>query len=108
MEETYRRELVHGCSEAGDDAVYRRGMAEACACWVAETLSWSLESALRQDETWGSGTQRQRHLHRLEVLVGALEETGHLPALHATTRALARCLRERWPEAEMPLYPAFR
>ena len=108
LEATYRAELVRGCPAAADDAAFGRALVHACAYWTVTTLSWSLIDALTEDQRWGISSLRPRHRLRLDTFVAASETFGHLPALAATARALAGQLRERWPEAEMPLYPPFR
>lgn len=110
IEAVYRAELVRGCPEASDDALFYPAMSHACAFWTIMTLSGDLESALKEDGRWGLSTLRQRHPLRLETFVRVARRFGHLPALTDTARALAEKLRALWPgpESEMPLYPPFR
>lgn len=108
LEATYRAELVRGCPAAADDAAFGRALVHACAYWMVVTLGWHLIQALTEDQPWGISSLRPRQRLRLDTFMAASETFGHLPALAATARALAGRLRERWPEADMPLYPPFR
>jgi hypothetical protein len=112
MEAVYRSELAQGCPAAADDALFRRGVVEACAFWGLVTcLGWyDLEKMLEEDRTWGISTQRQRVLLRAPIVARLAAEAGYLEALGVAFAALAERLRALWPPeaAEMPLYPAWR
>lgn len=110
MEAVYRSELVKGCPEAGDDTLFYRAVAEACAHWALETAQWHLLEALKEKGEWGIATMRQRLLVRFDLLAVLTEELGYLEALGATARAIAARLRALWPPGadQMPIYPAFR
>ncbi len=109
LETAYRTELVTGCPEAADDALFSQALVALCGYWTTRTLAWSLAGALEKDETWGISSLRPRVMLRLDTLVAASEQFGRLPSLAATASALAKKLRSLWPpEAEMPLYPPFR
>ena len=111
-EVAYRAELVQGCPEAGDDAIFHRALAQACALWSLTTLTTGgelgLPRVLEADGDWGIASGRQRHLLRLDTLVTATERLGHLPAVGDAAFQLRERLRARWPGVEMPLYPPFR
>ena len=109
LEETYRTELVRGCPEAGDDALFFPALMHAHAYWAIATVSWDLEEALKEDSRWGLSTARQRHPLRLANFAEAAEQLGVLPALAATAHALELKLRSLWADGEdMPLYQPFR
>ncbi len=111
MERAYRTELAHGCPAARDDARYARAVAEACAHWLVD---WWLRSPmarlLEEDFEWGTGTDRQRLLVRLEVVTQVTREAGHLEALGDQAEAMSHTLHDRWDAnlAPLPLYPAFQ
>lgn len=109
LEATYRAELVAGCPEAADDALFFPALVFANAYWAIASVSWSLEKALKQDDRWGLSTVRQRHPLRLANFAEVSEQFGILSALAATARALEAKLRALWAEGEdMPLYQPFR
>ncbi len=109
LEETYRAELVRGCPEAGDDALFFPALVHANAYWAIASVSWSLEEALKEDSPWGLSTERQRPPLRLANFAEVSEQYHVLPALAATARALEAKLRGLWADGEdMPLYPPFR
>jgi hypothetical protein len=126
MEATYRAELVQGCPEAGDDAIYGRAFVAARAQWtmghVCEHLfgDFGDAPALERDGFWEGNlteaeravkpTVRQRVLILLENLASTAEEFGQLPAIGAAALEMAACLRARWrpSEYQLPVYPAFR
>jgi hypothetical protein len=109
LEAAYRAELVKGCPEAADDALFFKALVAMCGYWTTRTLGWSLAGALEKDESWGISSMRPRALLRLDTLIVASEQFGHLPALATTASHLVMKLRSLWPpETEMPLYPPFR
>jgi len=109
LEATYRAELVAGCPEAADDALFIPALVSANAYWAIASVSWSLEEALKEDDQWGLSTVRQRHPLRLANFAEISEQFGVLPALAATARALEAKLRALWADGElMPLYQPFR
>lgn len=106
MEDAYRRELVAGCPQADDDAIYRRAVALACA-WGAIGTWWP--KLMQEDGEWGLATHRQRVLLRFYIFGRLTEEYGQLEALGRWVDLLGSLLREAWGEVEeMPFYPAFR
>ena len=109
LEAAYRAELVRGCPEAGDDALFFPALVHANAYWAIASVSWSLEEALKEDSPWGLSTERQRPPLRLANFAEVSEQYHVLPALAATARALEAKLRGLWADGEdMPLYPPFR
>ena len=109
LEGAYRAELVQGCPQAGDDAIFFPALVHASAYWAIASVSWDLEEALKEDSRWGLATARQRHPLRLANFAEAAEQFGVLPALATTARALEARLRVLWADGEdMPLYQPFR
>jgi hypothetical protein len=111
VEQIYRAELANGCPAASDDALFNHQLVLACASWALASFEFydDLGPFWEQDSTWGTSTTRQRAIARLELLAETTAEFGQLEALGATVAALARRLRQRWPDVEpMQLYPAFR
>jgi hypothetical protein len=108
MENHYRMELVRGCPQAQEDPVWEQALANICGYWLFDTLSWHLEPALAEDQSWGIASLRQRILARLEAFISASETFGHCPAVRAAAGRLLYTLDKRWTETEsLPLYPAF-
>ncbi len=106
METAYRRELVKGCPAAADDARYFRGVADACAYWMLETLAHLLSRAALYEEPKGISTNRQRILVRLAAFIQVADRSGHLQDLRQTLASLLEELRRRWRD-DMPPYDAF-
>jgi hypothetical protein len=109
MEDAYRHELIKGCPEAGDDALFYRAVVEACAYATIAMWRWAFP-ALEADEEWGLASWRQRILRRLDILAETAATFRHLEAVGETSGRIATKLRSIWPpEADaMPYYPAFR
>jgi hypothetical protein len=108
MERIYRTALLAGVPEASEDVRFHTALTAACAHWTAVTTAWHLERALKENDTWGLATLRQRVVFRLEGFAATTAEFGYLPALGSACAALAQRLRTEWgDEAEMLLYPAF-
>ena len=106
MEDEYRNELIAGCSEAGDDALYRQAVLFACA--KGAVGSW-WPGQMEEDNEWGIATHRQRVLLRYYLFARMTEEYGQLEALGRWVDLAGVKLRETWGEvADMPYYPAFR
>ena len=109
MEAAYRTELSRTCAAAGDDVAYARGLAAACAAWMAVTLL-NVPRVLERDKPRGAVSFRQRILASLEEFERASRELHAFPHLGATTRRVARHLRLRWSDAAetLDVFPAFR
>lgn len=109
MEAAYRAQLARGCPMANDEAQFQQELSCACAYWLIRTLAWNTEHALKEDNSSGISTVRQRHLMRPAAFADRCEPLGHLPALTALARSIAVALHDRWPDTEpMPVYPPFR
>jgi len=107
-EDRYRAELARGCSQAQDDALWERALAQMFAQTVLNRIAWDLEYALREERTWGRSTVRQRMLSRLEGFVTTAHSLGQLPALRGLMEQVFAVLHARWPDTPpMPVYPAF-
>ncbi|GHO56880.1 phosphotransferase [Ktedonobacter robiniae] len=110
METVYRAELVKGCPEAADDALFYRGLVGACITWALSfhAMMRTLEKMLEQDRLLIALTDRQRFLLYLNSAVQACASFGYLHAVGDTLHACAKQLTQRWPEAaNPPYYPAF-
>lgn len=109
MEVLYRAELGTACAAALDDTAFETALAAVCGYWTLSTLTWHLESALKEVGVWGISTIRARVLARLEMFVGVATERRCLEALCAAMNALYTRLGGLWSESSpLPLYPAFR
>lgn len=109
MESLYRSELILGCSDAQDDNIFQDALVAMCGYWLLKTLERHLESALKEDQTWGIASLRQRILARLEAFVSTSEEFSRFPAIRATSNRLLDVLGKRWPDVlPLPVYPAFQ
>jgi hypothetical protein len=110
MEQTYRAELSRGCPEAGDDKLFSRAVAEACVYWMLEWYVMApLTNILEHDRHLVAATDRERYLMRSDVVAKTTEEAGHMEAIGATMRAMAKKMRMLWHDVEeTPLYPSFR
>ena len=110
MENAYRAELVKGCPQAGDDAIFYRAITEACAYATIAMWQWAMPSTLIEYEEWGLSSCRQRILRRLEILAETTMTFGHLEALGAMARKIREELCRRWPPEvqTMPYFPAFQ
>jgi len=110
MEQVYRAELVKGCPEASDDALFFHALVDGCAAWLAQWDKWlPLAELLQADVPGDYVTSRQKTLFRLNTFVHMTKEYGHLEAMGETTQRVLVKLQERWSaELEaMPYYPAF-
>jgi Phosphotransferase enzyme family len=108
MERAYRAELVNGCREAEDDALFESALTDVCGFWLLSTLGRHVANAIEADRTWGIATMRQRVLARLEAFVATADEFDRRPALRGVAARLLESLRKIWLDvAPLPLYPAF-
>lgn len=109
MEAAYRTELVKGCPEGKDDRRFFNAVAEMCVYWMLEWFRIDpLPYSMERDRVIVAATSRQRYLLRAEIVAQITEETGHMEAIGATFRVMAKKMCERWPDTEeMPMYPAF-
>lgn len=109
MEAAYGAELIKGCSDAADDILFYRAVAEACVYWMLEWYQMDpLAINLEKDRHIIAATGRQRYLMRSDVVAKTTEESSHMQAIGATIRAMAVKMRELWSDGEVPYYPAFR
>ena len=62
--------------------------------------------ALEKDRDWGTTTIRPRVLTWLGSFIDAAARVDELPRLRSLASALRTVLRDRWPSAVAPSYPA--
>jgi thiamine kinase-like enzyme len=108
MEQAYRSTLARVVPIAEDDQDFRRESALICVAWLVDSLAWLLESALREDRTWGISSNRARILHYLGTAIERMTETGVLPRIRDLAAVWQDRLRAIWPDSQ-PLapFPAF-
>jgi len=106
MEAAYRAELVTGCPEAAEDAIFCAALVDACAWWMLAlvTTYWPLAEALHEDRRWGIATMRQRQLLRLDTFATATEVYGHRPALGELAFETAAQLRAPYRDGVSSAY----
>ncbi|HLO16461.1 MAG TPA: hypothetical protein VK206_16635 [Anaerolineales bacterium] len=108
METSYRAELVKGCPEVQEDAVWELSLVQMCGMTLLNRLAWDLEIALQEDRKRGIASIRQRTLAQLETFVKIAENFKKLPALCGIASHLLSVLQRRWVDmSRLPLYPAF-
>jgi hypothetical protein len=108
FEARYREELIRGCPEAQDDAVWETALVNICGYTALRTLIMHLEDGLKEDSEWGLASIRQRLLVRLQAFILTSEEFHRLPSLRGAAGQLLELLQTRWSETpHLPLYPAF-
>jgi hypothetical protein len=108
MENSYRAELIQGCPEAQEDAVWETALVHMCGITMLNRLGWDLERGLKEDHKRGIATIRQRILAQLEAFIKTSETFHRLPALRGAASHLFSLLQVRWVETPpLPLYPAF-
>jgi len=87
------------------DASWDVALTAALAGWVV-ARSGGIGRALEKDGDWGTTTIRPRLLTWLGSFTDAASRTDVLPRLRSLADALHTLLRERWPSAVAPSYPA--
>jgi hypothetical protein len=103
----YREELARWLPEMSDDGVWLPALAEATACWFLLRAISGLESELREDEQWGTGSMAQRLVLRSAVFADLARCAGVLSALADVADQVVALVQKRWPELEpLPAYPA--
>lgn len=108
MENSYRAELIRGCPEAQENAVWEPALVHMCGITMLNRLGWDLERVLEGDHKRGIATIRQRILAQLEAFIKTSEAFHRLPALRGAASHLFSLLQVRWVETPpLPLYPAF-
>jgi len=108
LENRYRAELIQGCPEAQENAVWEPALVHMCGITLLNRLGWDLERALKEDHKQGLATIRQRTLAHLEGFIRTSEAFHRLPALRGAASHLFSLLQVRWLETPpVPLYPAF-
>jgi hypothetical protein len=108
MENSYRAELIQGCPEVKEDAVWELGFVHMCGMTLLNRLAWDLERALQEDHKRGIASIRQRTLAQLEAFIKTAEAFHKLPALCGVASHLFSLLQMRWINTSpLPLFPAF-
>ena len=77
----------------------------ALAGWVVARGA-GIGQSLENDRDWGTTTIRPRVLTWLGSFIDAAERVDELPRLRSLAAALRSLLRDRWPSAVTPSYPA--
>jgi len=110
-EAAYRSEASRVHADLADEAVWRRGVAQAMAAWTMNSMGWLLNRALAGDAPLSHDRPapgaRQLLRHRWRVLAAELTAAGQLPALTALVTDLLAAT-ESWQVPELGPYPALR
>ena len=109
METHYRAELIQGCPQAAEDAVWESELIRLCGFALLHTLAFDLEEAANENHEWGLATIRQRALARLDAFIAAAEEFRRLPRCAGWPAGSCPFWRRAGRiRSRLPLYPAFR
>jgi Phosphotransferase enzyme family len=104
----YRAEAGSVIGEALNDTSYRVESAFVAAAWLLHSLEWRLDTAWKDDGTWGIASTRSRLLWYLEATRAMIEDADVLPGLRSVAGEWLTELRDRWPASgALSLYPAF-
>ena len=98
------REEMSGAGVELDDS-WDVALTAALAGWVVARGA-GIGRALEQDRDWGTTTIRPRVLTWLGSFIDAAARVDELPSLRSLAEALRSLLRDRWPSAAAPSYPA--
>ena len=101
--QAYRDEMS-GAGVSLDDS-WEVALTAALAGWVVARGA-GIGRALEQDRDWGTTTIRPRVLTWLGSFIDAAARVDELPRLLSLASALRTALRDRWPSAVTPSYPA--
>jgi hypothetical protein len=101
----YREVLAPAIPEAADDAAWNAGLVVALAAPVI-SRGGVLAKSLVEDRSWGTAGMRVRLRQWIDSFLVAAEVSGRFPALRRLCDGFAAELAGRWPEAELPDYPA--
>jgi hypothetical protein len=101
--DAYRQRAAEGVAYVATDA-FEADVATARACWALVTVSWSLATALREEQVPhpASPGTRPRMQHRLALVASS----GTAAADFAG--AVLDHTREQWGDLALPLAPAYR
>ena len=99
----YRDQVTSAGLELGPD--WEDALTAALAGWVVARGA-RIGRALEEDRDWGTTTMRPRLLTWLGSFTAAAARTGGLPRLRALAEATHDRLLLRWPDAQVPDYPA--
>jgi hypothetical protein len=101
--QAYRDEMSGAGVELDDS--WDVALTAALAGWVV-ARGTGIGRALEEDRDWGTTTIRPRVLTWLGSFIDAAARVDELPRLRSLASALRGLLRDRWPSAAAPSYPA--
>jgi Phosphotransferase enzyme family len=99
----YRDQAAEAGLVLGDD--WEAALTAALAAWVV-VRGARIGHAVEEDRNWGTTTIRPRLLTWLESFIEAASRTGALPRLRELAEMAHQRLRQDWPDAVVPDYPA--
>jgi Ser/Thr protein kinase RdoA (MazF antagonist) len=99
----YRDQAATAGLVLGED--WEAALTAALAAWVV-IRGARIGRALEEDSNWGTTTIRPRLLTWLESFTEAASRTGALPRLRELAEMARERLRQVWPDAVVPDYPA--
>ena len=101
--QAYRDEMSRAGVELDDS--WEVALTAVLAGWVVARGA-GIGRALEKDRDWGTTTIRPRVLTWLGSFIDAAARVDELPRLRSLASALRTVLRDRWPSAVAPSYPA--
>ncbi|MGC1566345.1 MAG: aminoglycoside phosphotransferase family protein [Trebonia sp.] len=101
--QAYRDEMSGAGVELDDS--WEVALTAVLAGWVV-VRGAGIGRALEKDRDWGTTTIRPRVLTWLGSFIDAAARVDELPRLRSLASALRTVLRDRWPSAVAPSYPA--
>lgn len=101
--QAYRDEMSGAGVELDDS--WEVALTAVLAGWVVARGA-GIGRALEKDRDWGTTTIRPRVLTWLGSFIDAAARVDELPRLRSLASALRTVLRDRWPSAVAPSYPA--
>jgi len=101
--QAYRDKMSNAGVELDDS--WEVALTAVLAGWVVARGA-GIARALEKDRDWGTTTIRPRVLTWLGSFIDAAARVDELPRLRSLASALRTVLRDRWPSAVAPSYPA--
>ena len=99
----YRDQVANAGLDLGAD--WETALAAALATSVVSRGA-GIARALERDGKWGTTTMRPRLLTWLHSFIDTAARTGALPRLRSVAEIMREELQRRWPDADVPDYPA--